>query len=101
MCAGFNAAEVGQRRDHADRSVPHIPRYATLLKKSTPVTQVSSSGAHRSAPTSASRAAWLIDDRGTEIVVFAAKPFEPFGERAVTEIRRAADHDARGLTRRV
>jgi len=37
----------------------------------------------------------------TEVVVFGVKTFEPLGQGAVAQIRRAADDDARWLTRRV
>src|ERR1043165_2777028 len=99
MCAGFNAVEVGQRSDHADRPVAAHPEIRDVVEKQhTGYTRVVKRRT-KERTDKRIRTAWLIDHRGTEIVVFGAETFEAFGKRTVAEVRPAANDDTRRLTR--
>ena len=101
MCSGLNAPEMGQGRNDTDRAVAAHPEVRDVIEKQHAGNTGFIERLAQQCPDERVGTSRFVDNRGTEVVVFAVKTFEPLGQGAVAQIRRAADDDARWLTRRV
>ena len=97
MLARLDAAHVGEGRDQPDGAVTAHAQVSHVVEED------HAGGAarvHRFTQQSADHHVGtprLIYHCGTEIVVFGAESFQPGAQRAVAQIRAAADDQPRGL----